>query len=441
MSKEAKNVLFLITVFFLSLQWPVISLLNPQTHIKHNCTYCQQVIIQKSETSECATCRQFYHDTCWNKYGKCSTPNCASEKVELSKTQKLINAMLPGICIFAAAFLLSWAAELAQFYIPKSLAIVFLALIAILPEYAVDMYFAWTAGKDPMYIQYAAANMTGANRLLIGLGWALVVLLFWVKTKKKMIVLGSEHKLEINTLLIATIYSFTLPLKGHIELSDTVILVGLFLYYAYQASKLGVEEPEIEGGPVELLCRAPEPWKAVFTIVLFAIAGSAIFMSAEPFAEGLLDIGEAMKIDKFILVQWIAPLASESPELIVAILFALKAQPELGLQTLISSTINQWTLLVGMLPLIYNISLGRITPMLMDVRQVEELLLTSAQSLYALLVISNFTFSVLEGAIMFILFTVSLAFPSTTVRFAASGAYILMAIFIFLARKRHKPLN
>ena len=90
-------------------------------------------------------------------------------------------ALLSGLAIFGAAFLLSWSAELAQKDIPQALAIALLALIAVLPEYAVDMYFAWTAGKDPKYTAFAMANMTGANRLLIGVGWAAVVATFGSK--------------------------------------------------------------------------------------------------------------------------------------------------------------------------------------------------------------------------------------------------------------------
>src|SRR6185437_8223383 len=48
------------------------------------------------------------------------------------------------------------------------------AVIAVLPEYAVDLYFSYTAGHNPDYVQYAAANMTGSNRLLLGLGWPVV---------------------------------------------------------------------------------------------------------------------------------------------------------------------------------------------------------------------------------------------------------------------------
>src|SRR5215467_14756537 len=80
-------------------------------------------------------------------------------------------ALSAGLAIFGASFMLSWAAELAQFEIPQALALALLALIAVLPEYAVDMYFAWMAGKDSTYTAFATANMTGANRLLIGVGW------------------------------------------------------------------------------------------------------------------------------------------------------------------------------------------------------------------------------------------------------------------------------
>src|SRR3989304_3544123 len=62
-----------------------------------------------------------------------------------------------GLAIFGAAFILSWAAEGAQIDIPQALALGFLALVAVLPEYAVDIYFAWSAGKDSTYTAYATA--------------------------------------------------------------------------------------------------------------------------------------------------------------------------------------------------------------------------------------------------------------------------------------------
>ncbi len=85
-------------------------------------------------------------------------------------------ALVFGFAIIGAAFLLTWGAELAQLEVNQGLALAALALIAVLPEYAVDLTFAWKAGSNPdQFAPLALANMTGANRLLIGFGWPLVV--------------------------------------------------------------------------------------------------------------------------------------------------------------------------------------------------------------------------------------------------------------------------
>ena len=91
----------------------------------------------------------------------------------------------------------------------------------------------------------------------------------------------------------------------------------------------------------------------------------------------------ALGVDEFLLVQWVAPLASEAPELIVACLYAwrLKARDSLG--TLLSSKVNQWTLLVGTIPIVFAISAGTIDGLPIDTQQRFELLLTAAQSLFA----------------------------------------------------------
>ena len=88
-----------------------------------------------------------------------------------------VAAPATGLAILGAAFLLSWATELAERDIPQSLALLILALVSVLPEYAVDLTFAIKAAENPEWTHYAVANMTGANRLLIGLGWTSVVLL------------------------------------------------------------------------------------------------------------------------------------------------------------------------------------------------------------------------------------------------------------------------
>src|SRR3989338_5590590 len=267
----------------------------------------------------------------------------------------LWGTVLPGVAIFGSAALPSWAAELAQLEISQALALAFLALVAVLPEYAVDMYLAWTAAKDPAYTAFAAANMTGANRLLIGLGWSMVLLVYWAVTRKRSIQLTPSHRLEILTLLVATAYAFTIPLKRALSIIDTLFLVGLFIIYIRKASRGRMEEPGL-AGPSERLALLPRAWGRARTVGLFLMPACAIFFSAEPFANGLLHNARRLNIEEFILIQWLAPLASEAPEFIVAIIFALRSNPAAGLGTLISSKVNQWTLLVGMLPLVYAVS-------------------------------------------------------------------------------------
>jgi cation:H+ antiporter len=127
----------------------------------------------------------------------------------------------------------------------------------------------------------------------------------------------------------------------------------------------------------------------------------------------------------------LAPLASESPEFIVAILFALRANPGASIGTLISSKINQWTLLIGMLPVVYALSLGEVSPMYMDERQVEELLLTAAQSVFAVAVLSDLSFGVGEALLLFVLFATQLLIPDPQFRYYYAFGYIALALGCF----------
>jgi cation:H+ antiporter len=343
-------------------------------------------------------------------------------------------ALSSGVAIFGAAFLLSWAAELSQKDIPQALAIALLALIAVLPEYAVDMYFAWSAGKDPKYTAFATANMTGANRLLIGVGWAAVVITYWLKSGKKAVELEPSHKIELFYLALATLYSFLIPLKGQLDLIDAVALIMIFVFYMRAASKAEHVEPELEGPAAMIESWGTRPRRA-WTVSFFLLSGFTIFTAAEPFAEGLLATGRTFGIEEFILVQWLAPLASESPEFIVAILFALKGQPGTSMGALLSSKVNQWTLLIGMLPIVYAVSAESAGGMHMDARQVEEMFLTAAQSIFAVAVLANLSFSLLEALIVFVLFWTQLLFPDPQFRFYYSFLYVVLAVGLVLVKK------
>jgi len=337
-----------------------------------------------------------------------------------------LTALGSGLGILAAAFLISWAAELAQLEIPPTLAFILLALLTVLPEYAVDMYLAWQAGKDPHYAHFALANMTGANRLLIGLGWPAVVIVYWWKSRQREIVLEPEHRTAIWILLAATLYSFILPWKRTLAWYDAIILVTIFAVYVAQALRAEVIEPELEGPP-ELISRWPRAWRRLATVLFFLLAGYTIAIAAQPFAESLIQSGRELGMEEFILVQWLAPLASEAPEFLVALLFAWRLKPGPAFHALLSSKINQWTLLVGMIPLAYSLSLGHLGALPLDARQTEEIFLTSCQSLFALMVLSNLRFSLTEGLLLLGLFATQLFLPWSSIRYAYAFLYLLLA--------------
>jgi cation:H+ antiporter len=369
-------------------------------------------------------------------------------------------AVVFGLGVVGAAFLLAWGAEVLQLDIAQGAALALLALIAVLPEYAVDFTFALKAGDDPdKFAPLALANMTGGNRLLIGIGWSLVVLLAaWRITRIARaqgykgeldtdVTLDRPHAIEIAFLAVASIYSLTLPLKRTLSPIDTVFLVGLFVWYAVRISRAPSEEPHLVG-PAELIGRLPKARRrSVVALLLFGSA-AVILISAEPFADALVTTGEEFGISTFLLVQWVAPLASESPELLVAGLFAWRLNTNAGLGALVSSKVNQWTLLVGTLPLVFSLSAGALSGLPIDSLQREELFLTAAQSVFAVAVLTNRSLGVREALALMGLFVAQFVLGGVlpedlraVERIGIGILYlVLAAVVVFKQRRYVRPL-
>jgi cation:H+ antiporter len=337
-----------------------------------------------------------------------------------------------GLAIVAAAFLLAWAAEAAEVEISQALAVAFIALIAVLPEYAVDMTFAWKAGKDPDFAQYAVANMTGGNRLLIGLGWSFVFLLFWLRTRGRILNLNRGHSIDVIALAAATLYSLTIPFKESISILDSAVLFAIFVIYVAIIARVPSEEPELVG-PARTVGSLPRTQRRGVLVAMFLYSAFAIFASAEPFAEGLIHTGAELGIDEFLLVQWLAPLASEAPEFLIAGILAFRGRATVAMGALLSSKVNQWTLLLGGLPIAFSASSGAVEALPLDPRQQQEVWLTAAQSAFAVVVLASLSLSYREAIGLFALFAVQFALPTEEVRWVITGTYIAIAVAILLS--------
>ncbi|MGK5551316.1 sodium:proton exchanger [Actinomadura kijaniata] len=347
-----------------------------------------------------------------------------------------------GVC--AAAVVLMWAAETARADMSGALALALLALIAVLPEYAVDLYYAYRAGSRPEYTAYAAANMTGANRLLVGVGWALVVVAFTLGTRRRArdgapvgrrdVRLGRDHRIELGFLALAAVVAFVPALTNEIGWYVSILLVGLYVLYIVRISRLHGEGVEELVGVAAELVRLPVARRRAVTWGGFALGALVVFAAAEPFAESLVEAGAALGVDEFLLVQWLAPLASEAPELIVAVVFAWRLRDSDAIGALLSSKVNQWTLLVGTLPLAYRVG-GGAWSLPLDARQTEEVLLTAAQTVLGLAFLVDLCFRRWEAAVLFGLFAVQFVLPDQHARLALSAVYLAVGFSVLIARR------
>ena len=362
----------------------------------------------------------------------------------------LVEAICFGGAIVAAAFMLGWVGEAAELDLSGGLTVGILAIITILPEYVVSIYFAYAAGSDNEMAQYATANLTGANRLLLGFGWPLIVLFGYLAVRaankrrnveafefgKKTsfgINLEPEARTDLGFLMIGSAIAFIVPIMGQIHLVWGIVMIAIFIAYLWRQSHAEREEPELEGVAARIgeLSRAK---RITFELITVAVSAAIILVCAEPFAHSLILAGKSWGIDDYLLVQWLAPIASEAPEFSLALIFAARGRANVGLAILISSKVNQWTILAGSLPVAYVVGGGHGAALPMDFRQVEEFTLTAAQTLLGIALLLGLRLGARGAILLFALFFATFVLPSPTIRMDIAYIYLALAAIIFAFR-------
>jgi cation:H+ antiporter len=328
--------------------------------------------------------------------------------------------------VLGSAILIAWAAEAAQFLISQGLALAVLAWLQTLPEFAVEAVIAWQAGQTaadpsvPAQVKLHAtslmtANLTGSLRLLVGLGWPMIygtAALFYRKQHKrklKEINLEDEHAVEIVFLLISIGYFFVIWLKGTLNWVDTAILSIIYAVYLYFLKKIppqGEEKIEDLDRVPRFILRQRRHARNALIGAMFAGGGLILYFAAHPFLESLKAIAVGLGISTFVFVQWVAPFLSEFPEKVSAFNWARRVtSAPMALMNMVSSNINQWTMLAAMLPIAYALALGHPGTIEFDSHQKLEVLMTIGQSLLGALLLANMRFAWWEAALIFILFS------------------------------------
>jgi len=350
--------------------------------------------------------------------------------------------------ILAAAMLIAWAAESAQFFMAQGFALAILAWLQTLPEFAVEAVLAWK-----QQVPLLMANLTGALRLLTGLGWPMIYFTAWGFHRKRTgqnlgpIHLKDDHCVEVIGLAASMAYMVVVWWKGSLNVLDAAILIGIYLAYLALLTRMPPEESdtidELERIPRAIVC-ARKPVRILAIAGLFIAGGALIYFMAEPFLASLLALSTSLGVPSFVFVQWVAPLVSEFPEKVSAFYWARTVErASTALMNMVSSNINQWTLLAAMLPITYSLSRGVLSAIPLDGLQELELALTLAQALVGLLFLMDMQLEWWEAAGLFVLWAVQFVFSATgvSVHRYVTAAYLAWAVVEMgrMAARRRPP--
>jgi cation:H+ antiporter len=325
--------------------------------------------------------------------------------------------------ILLSAFIIAWAAEAAQFLMAQGLALAILAWLQTLPEFAVEAVIAWQAGKDPSQTHLAIANFTGSLRLLVGLGWPMIYFVAaafgWKREHRFISVeLDAEHSVEVFGLFLPIAYFTFIWWKGTLSIWDAIPLTASYVLYLFVLWKIPPRDDEGEalddlGIIPRTILKMPPKRRNASIWILFIAGGAILFFAAHPFLNSMLAIATSLGVSTFVFVQWVAPFLSEFPEKLSAFYWARKVKTaNVALMNMVSSNINQWSILSAMIPILFVISAGELRPLIFDVHQRDEILLTILQSFLGFLLLLNLQLKMHEATALFVLWLVQFAVPS-----------------------------
>ncbi len=352
--------------------------------------------------------------------------------------KSLLLLALYSIAIVVGAMVIAWAAESSEFLVSEGLALVMVAWLQVFPEFMIEATIAWAQDVSNML-----ANFTGANRILVGVGWPLVFIAATAFNRKKhgkflsSIHLKKEHSAEVVFFLLATIYSIVIFMTEKLTIFDSVVMICIYLGYLFYVSKLPHLSRKHDKGNVGTIPKKIVSLKKSYVkpaiLLMFLTGGLLIFFVADPFYESALFIASSIGISQFLFIQWVAPFLSEFPEKTSAFYWASKVKKApMALMNLISSELTQLTLLLAMLPIVYSVSTGTLAfiPLSTAVAGTTftirtELLLTIATSLYSSTFLLKLRFTWLEAASLLALWLVQFIWVFTR-------PYIIVVYFLLI---------
>ncbi len=343
-----------------------------------------------------------------------------------------------GAAVVAAAFLLAWACEVAQEDVANGLVVSAVAFVAILPEYIVELHFAFIG-----HAEFVTANLTGASRLLLGFCVAMPAALAllpmrWRPPPIGRIAVDPAQRLDLAILGLAALWAFRGALAGQLTLLDSVVLVSLYVFYVRRAAGAGGDAPPPMGVAARL-AELPKTQRRRWVGGLMLFAAFVILLTAVPFGDAVLGTGALVGISPYLVLQWLVPVATEMPELVVAIVLLMHRRGSQSLAVLLAGAVSQYTLALGTLPVAYVLGAGT-GPLPMQRREQIELVLTMGVALYAVAALVTLRLSRVDASLMLMLFTAQFFLPLGFARLAIAMMFTVLAVDILISERRQLRL-
>lgn len=352
----------------------------------------------------------------------------------------VVGAVLPvqvaavglGVGVIGAGFMLAWAADAGEAVFSGGLVLAGVALLAVLPEFVIEIRLAFTQQAD-----LVTANLTGATRLLLTGATALPLLVAYLARRggrtDPALTLDSNRRLELAILLLTSLFAIQIVVRGDLTIFDGAILLALYLTFARRVQGTQGEEPAVVGVAAGLLSLPRGRQRAA--IILMAVgAGVVILIIANPFADALLATGTLLGIDPYLLIQSVVPVATEAPEFVIVAVLVANHRPAQGLALFLASSVSQWTLALGTVPIAYMSGGGGVS-MPLSGREQLELGFTIALTLFVVAALITLRPERPDAYLIAAVFLVQLVYPAPFVRFAAAFVLLVFAIDLLFARR------
>ena len=352
----------------------------------------------------------------------CATLGVAAQVLGAALPPYLALVLL-GTGLVGAGFLMAWAADAGEAVFSGGLVLAAVALLTVMPEFVIEIRFAYVQATD-----LVTANLTGATRLLLTGAATVPLLLAWIARSRAgqapPLTLAENRRLELATLLVTALFAVQVVIRGQLSALDGIVLVGLYVLYARRVQGTIGERAAVAGVPAGLVA-LPESRRRPAIAGMIAFAGVVVLIVANPFADAILAAGTSLGMDPYLLIQSAVPVATEAPEFVVVGVLVANRRPAQGMALFLASSVSQWTLGMGLLPLAY-LAGGGGPVMPLAAREQLEVSFTIACTLFIVAALATLRPRRVDAGLIGAVFLVQLTYPSPVVRLAAT---LVMAVF------------